>query len=304
VYGNTSATLYFKPTQFSYSIPEGYQPSVIYDMDDDGLADTWEMTYFSNFFQSALDDFDNDGLSNEDEQFLNTDPTVFSLDHDSDGLPDIWEEQYFHGLDPNASGDFDNDGVSNLDEYNAGTNPAEGAFSNKFNPAQTAAEIVLTENDTHAFIAQSTWRSSVAIAPLASGKKYYWEAEASGPHAMIGIGSDVNINSYVGVTPNSYSWRKNYGYLYNYGGYTTSQTYANGDRIMVAFDPDAGKLWFGKNGVWIGDPDNGAGAQFSNITGTQYPAVGIYASWVKLYFKQTELTYTPPTGFDLSEIEQ
>lgn len=45
------------------------------DTDNDGLPDDWEQFYFTNLTQTATDDFDLDGASNEAEYHADTDPT-------------------------------------------------------------------------------------------------------------------------------------------------------------------------------------------------------------------------------------
>lgn len=73
-------------------------------------------------------DPDDDGLSNEVEARLGTDPRL--PDSDGDGLPDGWEVR--HGLDPRSalgadgsSGDPDKDGFSNHVEWAHGANPRD-----------------------------------------------------------------------------------------------------------------------------------------------------------------------------------
>jgi len=70
-------------------------------------------------------DDDNDGLSDEVEGNLGTDP--LSEDTDGDTMPDGWE--YSQGLDPrdpsDADSDPDEDGFTNLEEYQEGTNPMD-----------------------------------------------------------------------------------------------------------------------------------------------------------------------------------
>src|SRR5262249_4159568 len=45
------------------------------DSDGDGIADSWERTYFTNLNQNATADFDGDGVSNLQEFLDGTDPT-------------------------------------------------------------------------------------------------------------------------------------------------------------------------------------------------------------------------------------
>ncbi|MCB0339133.1 MAG: thrombospondin type 3 repeat-containing protein, partial [Bdellovibrionales bacterium] len=45
------------------------------DIDSDGLPDDWEQSHFGNLNQNPNDDFDGDGLTNQEELDLGTDPT-------------------------------------------------------------------------------------------------------------------------------------------------------------------------------------------------------------------------------------
>ncbi|MBL7077790.1 MAG: hypothetical protein ISS31_09990 [Kiritimatiellae bacterium] len=48
---------------------------VLYDDDEDGLLDCWEMIYFGDLDESGEDDTDGDGVTNSDEYDLSTDPS-------------------------------------------------------------------------------------------------------------------------------------------------------------------------------------------------------------------------------------
>lgn len=79
---------------------------------------------------------------------------------------------------------------------------------------------------------------------------------------------------------------------------------AVGDTVMVAFDADNRKLWFGKNGAWFGggDPAAGTGEAFSAIPMTRevwFPAHGNnLAGGVNAYnFGQRDFKHVPPAGF-------
>jgi hypothetical protein len=90
---------------------------------------------------------------------------------------------------------------------------------------------------------------------------------------------------------------------------TTQASYGNtfttNDVIGVAFDLDAGKVWFSKNGTWqaSGDPAAGTNPAFSSIV------AGAYAPYVSnqttsnndhtgvINCGQRPFAYTPPTGY-------
>ena len=80
------------------------------------------------FADPYAEDFDDDGLTNQQELLLRTDP--FSADTDRDGMPDKWEVD--HGLDPrdpaDALADPNLNRVTNLDEYRNGNDPHLDAY--------------------------------------------------------------------------------------------------------------------------------------------------------------------------------
>lgn len=70
------------------------------DSDSDSLPDNWEFSSFGSLAQTGTGDFDNDGLSNQDEYSAGATPT--DPDSDSDGVLD-GEEVNLYGLDPTRS---------------------------------------------------------------------------------------------------------------------------------------------------------------------------------------------------------
>ncbi len=99
--------------------------SIVDDSDSDLMADSWERTNLldpSNSDDAQLDS-DGDGLLNQDEYWVGSNP--FLADSDADGMTDGWEARY--GLDPmqgsDASEDADEDLLTNLEEYHNGSSP-------------------------------------------------------------------------------------------------------------------------------------------------------------------------------------
>jgi hypothetical protein len=82
--------------------------------------------------------------------------------------------------------------------------------------------------------------------------------------------------------------------------------FAANDILMMAYDADTGKVWFGKNGLWFdsgsgttGDPSSGTNQTFTySYTNQQFVWLNNFSSSTTvLNFGQRPFTYTPPTGF-------
>lgn len=74
---------------------------------------------------------------------------------------------------------------------------------------------------------------------------------------------------------------------------------ATTDIIQVAVDADAGKVWFGKNNTWIGNPSAGTGEAFNSLSGPFVMALTERetTSHFSLRAMNDEWTYAAPTGF-------
>lgn len=83
---------------------------------------------------------------------------------------------------------------------------------------------------------------------------------------------------------------------------TYGTSYATGDIVMFAFDVDAGKLWYGKNGTWqaSGNPASGTNPSSSSISTTTpytFAASGFGGPVAVLNMGQRPFAYTAPSGF-------
>lgn len=104
------------------------QPNGAGDVDNDGLPDDWEQTWFGNLNQNAAGDPDRDGYNNLVELqngSAPTNPNSLPGDTDGDSLPDAWETANLGGLTYWAYEDPDNDGYHNVAERAAGTDPLD-----------------------------------------------------------------------------------------------------------------------------------------------------------------------------------
>jgi hypothetical protein len=124
---------------------EIYATTQFTDNDADGLPDSWELQFFGNLTQNGAGDFDGDGLTNQQEFSINTNPALIDSngngiadgyeDYDGDGLPNLGERAFgldmlsFEDLNANGVGDWrddtDGDGLPDAYERNIiGSNPA------------------------------------------------------------------------------------------------------------------------------------------------------------------------------------
>ncbi|MDO6424937.1 SPRY domain-containing protein, partial [Saccharophagus degradans] len=142
------------------------------------------------------------------------------------------------------------------------------------------------------------------------GKKYYWEVTInSGTSAYIGIADNtVPLDKALDQSPNAYG-------AYMSGYYIDNSTVvipapqvkaAAGSTVMVAFDPAGGKLWFGVNGVWDGDPGENLNPGLSGIKMKGklfYPVIAHKSDNTTVAFAPMDFKYAPPQGFGVSQVE-
>jgi hypothetical protein len=164
----------------------------------------------------------------------------------------------------------------------------------------------------------STWLHSQGTFVMKTGK-WYWEytngsdiqhncfgicaqGERSGDNVLTsGTTQFVGYAEGWGVLSNSGVWVK---WNNNVGTAISPNTLAVNDIIQIAFDADANKLWFGKNGTWVnsGNPATGANASYSNMNAQKQDLVACQVTHSnatnKVNFGQRAFAYTPPTGFN------
>jgi hypothetical protein len=151
--------------------------------------------------------------------------------------------------------------------------------------------------------------SNVASAGLAyqSTGKVYFEVKVENlvDSVAVGIGTiDAPLNVYLGKTNQSWSYnsaaRKQHNDVWTG---VSGGTWSTNDIIMVAFDADASKIWFGINGTWVdsGDPGAGTNEAFSSLAASTafYPMIGTdgVGCAATLRIDTSDWTYSAPTGF-------
>jgi hypothetical protein len=143
-------------------------------------------------------------------------------------------------------------------------------------------------------------RSTLSVG---SGKWYYEVTPAvSNTLCYVGLSTpQESLGPEIGNSSTSYACYLSDGTKRNSNTATAyGSAFAAGDVMGVAFDMDAGKIWFSKNGTWFasGSPAAGTGEAFSGITGLKSPALSPGdTNVVSCNFGQRPFAYTAPSGF-------
>jgi hypothetical protein len=137
-----------------------------------------------------------------------------------------------------------------------------------------------------------------------SSGKWYFETTltTASSDTAIGIGQGNTTTQYPGQDGVSYAFVCEAGIRINSNSqvsYGVSLT--TGDVLMVAFDLDNSKIFFGKNGTWMAssNPVTGANPAFTLTTGEYKPIARPYSSSavINSNFGQRAFAYTAPSGF-------
>lgn len=180
------------------------------------------------------------------------------------------------------------------------------------NPSDKSSYITLSNGNLTATASSSGWRSVRSTLSKNSGRWYFEIAAdsiygvAAGQLGLFGIADlNMSVDSYVGSSSgNGWGW---WGYdvqkqYYHAGSASSAKVgLADGDKVMIAFDVEAGKLWFGKNGTWnaSGNPAAGTNEIFSGLDASSYYAcISLQnPAYVTANFGQNTFSHTVPAGF-------
>ncbi len=166
-----------------------------------------------------------------------------------------------------------------------------------FNPADKSPNVTLSEENAVASVSITQWfgvRTSVI-----SGKWYAEFSQLSGSNTLVGAALlSAALNHPYSITGAGVNGLRSNGQVHINGvSYATRFTYSSGDRVGVAVDTEARKIWFSLNGAWDGDPETGSG-------GFVFPGVGDvcfyatnYASSVRIYTTASAISSPAPNGF-------
>ena len=157
----------------------------------------------------------------------------------------------------------------------------------QFNPLYNSASLTFTDGGL-TVVGDGTHRIIATGMGVKTGK-WYWEAKVTGTSPRtVGIAKqNTTRTNFLGSDSTGWGayWDTTTLYLAYNGSTVTSYTVTAtaGAIMMLAFDADAGKFWYGVNGTWLGsgNPATGANAGFTGIGNTgvndySFPSVSAY----------------------------
>lgn len=167
-----------------------------------------------------------------------------------------------------------------------------------WNPSDKSVLVALSGSDLVA-TGSGTFANVRATQSKTTGK-WYGEVtitnHVTNPGVGVGNGS-ASLNDYLGYSDGFSAGYFNDGVIGYNNVFVGTATFTTGDIIQWAFDADAQRVWFGKNGTFDGSPSAGTGATDVTFT-TFFPMVGTRASDVLTgNFGATAFAYIPPSGF-------
>jgi len=326
----------YEGTAGTHTVTLGFAPAflMIKNADSAGRWTMWDNTRSPNNNASvgkkmlrADVDSAEDTKTDREPTWLDTGFSIGDSDGDTNASGDTYiymafadKREYAYWLDQSGN---NNDWTSNnLTESDISVDSPTNNFAT-YNPLHAPSIGTFSEgNLKHAAGGQVPNISSMA---MSSGK---WYAEfycVSGTYTRVGIANELSTGIYggnLGGTAGSWAKINNAARLYHNASATTyGAEWDAGQIAMVAFDADAGKIWYGVDGVWdaSGNPATAANPSQSSVTGTDFFFATTSGSGTLTYvvnFGQDssfagnktaqgnqdgndlgDFYYTPPTGF-------
>jgi len=154
-------------------------------------------------------------------------------------------------------------------------------------------------------VSTSTDMASVGTFAMTTGK-WYWEVTlttAANPRIgvyNIGAASPAGL----GGTANGWAIINAPSRVFHNGATTSYGSFsgASGNIVMIAYDADLGRIWYGENGTWFasGNPATNSNPSQTSVTGTAIvPASssGLGSNVHDCNFGQRSFSYQAPSGF-------
>lgn len=136
-----------------------------------------------------------------------------------------------------------------------------------------------------------------------SSGKYYLEIKVtpagSTNYSSFGLAPAAWSSGFIGNT-SGYGILGYFGlWVFESGGASAGVTLATNNILGIAVDLSAGKMWFSKNGTWMGsgNPSAGTNPNKTGLSGTLFPACFSDTSGLVGTLTAGAFSYTAPTGF-------
>jgi hypothetical protein len=169
-----------------------------------------------------------------------------------------------------------------------------------WNSADKSPGITLSNGDTTALHASGTAEGVRGTLAL-SGKKC-WAMTVNNANAwragIATLAHDLNATNLGAGTANVIVTSGG-SVIFNGGTLAVYTAVANGENLLVAFDDDAGDIWFGRQTGWNGDPAAGTGAAKADVSTASdwYPVFGTTGVGPSGQVTLIDFPIVVPTGF-------
>ena len=236
---------------------------------------------------------------------------------------------YYLKFDPSATNGVGHDHSGNGHHWTASNINTSGSNTDVFSDTPTNNFMVWNRNNKYHSDQHETQEANLRFETVSSGDsseirgtfatntgKWYCEFtlnSANGTSVGLVQSRYQNYSSWIGngvdPTKDAYSWAYRTDNGSTFHDQVTTSSYGsslgNGDILMMAWDVDAGKIWWGKNGTWFssGNPASGTNPAYtdSDISSGEFLDVacghpGTNAS-ITMNAGQRAFGYTPPSGF-------
>ena len=149
-------------------------------------------------------------------------------------------------------------------------------------------------------------QASLGTLAMTSGK-WYWEVTlttSTNPRVGVFNISGSPSDTRLGATANGWALINSPSRVF-YNGTTTSYgsfSGASGNIVMVAYDADLGRIWYGENGTWLasGNPVTNSNPSQTSVTGGAIVPASCSGTGSNVHnfnFGQRPFAYTAPSGF-------
>jgi len=175
-----------------------------------------------------------------------------------------------------------------------------------WNPSDKHADVTLSEGNLKAENSGAADRAVRANLWKTTGKFYFELTLTDVTYCAGGVGAADGV-----LTTNPGGTDTNATGVYQTGGqyadspftrlWTSSSSFVHGAHLCIAVDIDAGKVWYGKDGVWLnsGDPAAGTDPAATFAAGTSVtPIASVNAANLLANFGASAFAHTVPSGFD------